>query len=761
MKTKKTHYTGIKFRPEIGPQPKTKYKNIILKTIEAAARETAARETAARKAAAKDILDQSDSQSWVQSNFGQVPPMDQPDFGQVPSMDQSDFGQVPPMGQPDFGQVPSMDQSDSEEQVPPMDQPDFGQVQPMGQPNFGQVPSMDQSDSEEQVPPMDQPDLGQVQPMGQPNFGQVPSMDQSDSEEQVQPESHPGVNGAIGTFEVLSALQGTGTKLPTHIKNLKEKLKGSTILTELSRSTDIDLLAVAMKFLEQYPESAGKIVKRMEKYTVLNTKTRPHESSPSVESLWDGNALVELILQDEKDNYYTFWKEIVADLNAYISDVCNPIKRGILGILYNYIIGNCDTTCDTINYDPLYSYNQQTIGNCGFISHTRLIIELIQLLYTCVTGKILGNIRIPNSSCLKIFTVNNILIMLSLSHDKQHVFLFYIMEDYYYRVSQVVKGITKSQLYIYIYVHFYLFMFIMCYLEDSLLGTSENMKCDFSVLSVCIPGNFKAFSDRGTSYDTINIFNRSIMELFSGINLLAKITSRVRINQQSPLKGIPIETIGFIGNLMNCISTAATLITFRMYDFWNTPCSIDGWDKTQTGITLISSVIFEHSESATRFLEDIQQHMSISQYGRIYAGISIQLNKLAEHIEKGTARHLTQEIIDIMFKSIASPSIAKSPHASHAMFILFYRDEHRINIFLRNSWNDCSTSIPITREFLEWAIQEKIIFEVYYFTLHCKDIKLMGGKKTKKIRHNKKRSNRRIKKRSNRRIKKRSNKKNR
>jgi hypothetical protein len=723
MKLKKKH--GINIQPEIGPRPKQKDKNIILKTIEAAVREAAVREAAVREAATIEAAVREAAVREAATIEAEA------------------------------REAAAREAAAREAATIEAEAREAAAREAAAREAAAREAAAREAAAREAAAFIATPEFRDEQ-------RQVQAEEEDEDEEEEEEEDqldHPGVNGAIGTSEVLTALQGTGTKLPNYIKKLKEKLEGSTILTELSRSTDIDFLAVAMKFLEQYPESAGKIVNRMENYAVLNRKTRPHESSPSVESLWDGYILVEIILQDKTDNYHSIWPVIEPTLNAYISDVCNPIKKGVIEILYNYIIGNCKVQmCDTTMYDPLYSYNQQTIGNCGFISHTRLIIELIQLLYTCLTGKILGNIQIPNSNCFKIFTVNNILIMLSLEHGKQHVFLFYIMEDYFSSVESIIEGITKPQLYIYIYVHFYLFMFIMCYLEDSLLGTSEKMACDFTVKGLCIPGNFKVFSDRGTSYDTINIFNTSIMELFSGIDLPAKITSRVGINQQSPLKGIPNVTIGFIGILMNCISTAATLITFRTYDFWNTPCSIDGWDKTQSVTTTIPSVKFGHSESATKFLGDIHYHMSISKYGRIYAGISIQLNKLAEHIENGTAQHLTQEIIDIMFKSIASPSIAKSPHASHAMFILFYKDSKgNTVIFLRNSWDDCSTSIPITLYFIEWAIQEKIIFEVYYFTLNCNGIKLMGGKKTKKIRHNKKRSNRRIKKRSNRRIKKRSN----
>jgi hypothetical protein len=98
-------------------------------------------------------------------------------------------------------------------------------------------------------------------------------------------------------------------------------------------------------------------------------------------------------------------------------------------------------------------------------------------------------------------------------------------------------------------------------------------------------------------------------------------------------------------------------------------------------------------------------------------------------------------------------------HSTHALTILFIIDsDGTVIIRIMNSWGDCATHMDLTPALFIWLLDNNIIFSLTWFRVFCNTALLMGGKNTKKIRHNKKRTNRRNKKRTKRRNKKRTNK---
>lgn len=535
---------------------------------------------------------------------------------------------------------------------------------------------------------------------------------------------------------------------------LETKIKGNAILSELSQEVSLNLLSVALAFKKiKGLNNDDNIISQMENLNPIYG-TEPYlQTQLTVATVWDGVAATYRFInsQDYKENFQTINGMLEANLLNLFSPIPSP-DPNIFQRIYELFRGTCQppqcNTCDTISYDPFLYYSQQNIGNCLFISYARLIIELIHLLYTCVTnGRILGEIQIPILNCLQIFTVSNIMIMMSLPYDKQSAFLFFITCKYYESKGSTI-GITHiSQLYNYIYIHFYLFMFILCYLEDSILGTSYKKPCEFTPGALC--SDTDGIINRGaTILDHLPIFTESTFNLFT-LQLTQTIQTRLALSPTSPLKHIPPYVLDFITRLMGTLASGLDTILYTVYYWDKKHWWRNMWNNKESAIGSYQQL--PDFEMYNRIFEDIvTNNIRSSLSKRMYAGISIDLKTFSIQLNNPDNNDLFQDMlpansIRLMKDSIGLESLSRSMHALHAMFLLFYIDgSGNLIINLRNSWNECVNAITITELFLKWAIDNKIIFGIFNFTIICHETKLMGGKK--RIKRSKKRSNRRIKK---------------
>jgi hypothetical protein len=118
---------------------------------------------------------------------------------------------------------------------------------------------------------------------------------------------------------------------------------------------------------------------------------------------------------------------------------------------------------------------------------------------------------------------------------------------------------------------------------------------------------------------------------------------------------------------------------------------------------------------------------------------------------------VNNDTFDALF-SIDEDGDGDDIHSTHALSILFMIDSSGLVIRIMNSWGNCATHMDLTPELFIWLLDNNIIFSLTWFHVFYQGKQIMGGRNTKKIRHNKKRTNRRNKKRTNRRNIKKTNK---
>jgi len=439
--------------------------------------------------------------------------------------------------------------------------------------------------------------------------------------------------------------------------------------------------------------------------------------------------------EDDSDNGEEYGSEDIEDIKD-IDEVEEDIEE--------FLKGSSLTRQVSVGY-----FNQQSIGNCGYMVYTRIFMKIIEVFYFSLTGRPLTSVKINNNPYLQyIFTINNVFIMQYLgTYEKQTRYLAYLTHKYFDSISRSEESITENDLFVYIFIRFYLFMFILSLTDDisKIISPSSDApwpSCPLSYNEACLDPN--SLAKRGFDMDIgYNLSNTLINLLFpTHIDsrlfnvpeyLITNYTSeeafqyclslypsslsseeKIRRCGISPLKYIPSDVIsGFLNPLFNLIisqNPSDKRNVVKMLSYTRISNDIDDentWFKYDyTNIQSYQNVEPEEIDEpeppnthGDKFYEMIKNELLSSKEQTIYLSIHVELNRIIGFEDRIT-----------------------SLHSFHAMFILFKNitgdsGNPNIQLSLQNSWGEDLAEQNMTPELFIQYINDGTIFAFSYFQL--------------------------------------------